>query len=247
MKIKHQQYQYPEQRLEAEKLEASMRQQRLAAEAVAQRIDAFAAATRAGDVDAAFALFADERGGIQRLEMIRALDASEFVDLLRALDGASREVMLASHPNRIDIERELQPEREARYVVITRRVVSGEIAGASGTRPAPLDIATFQRLSRAKAPVRPNREIDLYPRLGGWLEGWRPNDAFLRSTVGNSCAHAMPEAECLARLELDPDFVEQIERGWLHLETKTPTGRRLEDHATVAAAMKGTNRGAVER
>ncbi|MEP6860142.1 MAG: hypothetical protein ABJE66_05950 [Deltaproteobacteria bacterium] len=70
--------------------------------------------------------------------------------MLAAVEPDAREAILAAHPNRAAIERDLSPQKLQRYVVITRAVVNGEMAGCTGTRNfAIYDLATYQKLEAA--------------------------------------------------------------------------------------------------
>jgi hypothetical protein len=214
----------------------SEREHKLAKAAVAERARGFAMAVATGEYDLAGRLFLAERGYTTRLEFIRELEGDQVPDLCRHSTGEVREAILAAHPNRPTIERQLVPtERLPRMVRIARRQVGESFELVAATDPRPVDSATAARLMAAgdhlvKSDKRTGDERYTY-------RGWTPSEALIRTSAKNDggvVADWENEAAFLARLEVDRELVRIIREGRLVVSTHTERGP-AEDAPELAA------------
>jgi len=215
------------------------REHKLAKAAVDARARAFGAAVAAGDYDLAGRLFLAERGHTVRLHFIRELEGDQVPDLCRHSTPEVREAILAAHPDRVTIERQLVPtDRLPRSIRFARaQFADNSFAIVVATDPRPVDPATAARLARAAEHlVKSDRRIGDERHT---YRGWSPSDALLRASTRNDggvAADWESEAVFLARLEVDRELVQMIREGRLVVTTHTERGPARD--APELAAIK---------
>ncbi|HEY3802244.1 MAG TPA: hypothetical protein VGL61_06530 [Kofleriaceae bacterium] len=228
------------------------RNAKLARAALDGRRRAFATAARSGDLAEAERIFMAERGAQERVAMIRAQRGDETTELIRRAPAALREALLAAHPNRMAVERELVPaEQHARFVFVRRAPLGprrdAELAMVTETRRCEVDQETAFALKRAGCKsvtkIVGDQTRDYQRGAEYRYEGWQASEAMLRERPGNLGGRVEddePEPAFLARLTVDRELVRYIADGKLEVTTRDALGRVVPHAPEIAALVRET-------